>query len=186
MSIELMQTLSLVMYILSGLMLLLTISLIFLLNIPKVVGDITGSTARKAIEDIRHRNTASGDKTYKPSSVNMARGKITDKISPSGRLQKYASGINVSVTPERIKTAKLAAQSDETTVLEEQSGETAVLEEQSGETTVLAPESESANETTVLAEPNKPVPPPSLYPHSNAGFILEFEMGFLGSEEIIE
>ena len=74
--------------ILCGAMLITSILLFILLKIPKVIGDLTGRTARKAIENIRNQNESSGDKTYRSSLVNQARGKLTDKISPSGRLMR--------------------------------------------------------------------------------------------------
>ena len=40
----------------SGLMFAVSIVLFFTLKIPKVISDLTGRTARKAIEDIRLQN----------------------------------------------------------------------------------------------------------------------------------
>ena len=73
MSVELLQTLSLTSYIIAGVLLLMSVALFFLLDIRKVIGDVTGSTARKAINSIREQNEASGNKAYKPSPVNAAR-----------------------------------------------------------------------------------------------------------------
>ena len=70
----------------AGVMLAVSILLFFLLKIPKVIGDLSGRTARRAIDDIRRQNEESGDKTYKSSAVNLQRGKVTDKITKSGRL----------------------------------------------------------------------------------------------------
>ena len=68
--------------VLAGIMLVVSVLLFFLLNIPHVFGDLTGRNARKAIENIRNQNASSGDKLYKTSAVNRERGKLTDKISP--------------------------------------------------------------------------------------------------------
>lgn len=76
----------------SGVLLTVSVVLFFVLNIPKVIGDLTGSNARKGIENIRKQNEATGDKSYKSSSVNLKRGRVTDKISNSGRVEKPASG----------------------------------------------------------------------------------------------
>ena len=76
----------------SGILLVVSVVLFFLLDIPKVIGDLTGSNARKGIESIRKQNEATGDKTYMSSSVNLKRGRLTDKISNSGRVVKPASG----------------------------------------------------------------------------------------------
>lgn len=76
----------------SGILLVVSVVLFFLLDIPKVIGDLTGSNARKGIESIRKQNEATGDKTYMTSTVNLRRGRLTDKISNSGRVVKPVSG----------------------------------------------------------------------------------------------
>lgn len=55
MSVELLQILSVVAYILAVVMLVLSIILFFVLNIRKVIGNLSGSTAKKAINDIRQK-----------------------------------------------------------------------------------------------------------------------------------
>lgn len=164
MSVELLQMLSLVFYVVAAVLFLVTIALFFLLNIPKVFGDITGANARKAIENIRQQNEISGDKAYKPSYVNAARGKVTDKISPSGKINSQASSLGVAVETEKLSTAQLVREAQETTVLGGQDNETTVLnsEDTVGETTVLM-QDENIN-----------------------GFSVDVEIGFIGSSEIIE
>lgn len=88
MSIETLQTASTISYIAAGILLLVAVALFFLLDIKKVIGDLTGITAKRAIENIRQQNEQTGEKNYKSSSVNLARGKLTDKISQSGKLIK--------------------------------------------------------------------------------------------------
>ena len=73
-------------------MLALAVALFFVLKIPRVISDLSGRTARRAIEDIRRQNEASGDKSHRSSYVNMHRSKLTDKISPSRRIQHPTSG----------------------------------------------------------------------------------------------
>ena len=79
MSVELIQTMSLAAFIIAGVLFLSAIALFFLFNIPKVFGEVSGSTARKAIENIRQQNEQTGNKAYRPSPVNAERGKITDR-----------------------------------------------------------------------------------------------------------
>ena len=157
--------------IVAAVMLIVTVLLFFLFKIPSVIGDLSGATARKAIKEIREQNEKTGDKGYSPSAYNVQRGKVTDKISGSGRINRNASsgfgGINTSKisTQSLIEQAQasettvlentqgdsttvLNPQSNETTVLNQQSNETTVLNQQSNETTVLSPQS---NETTVLS-----------------------------------
>lgn len=131
--------------ILCGAMFITSILLFILLKIPRVIGDLSGSTARKAIEQIRNQNESTGEKTYKSSTVNRQRSKLTDKISPSGNLiRKQTDDLTRAMATEKIGTSKLGG--NETTVLDS-GNETTVLGS-ADETTVLAP----SDETTVLSE----------------------------------
>ena len=107
MTVETLQMLSTVAYVLAGIFLLAAIAIFFLLDIRSVIGDVTGATARKAIRDIRAQNEASGNKAYKPSPVNAARGKLTAKISPSGRLEPQMAGMGGSPGTEKLSTMEL-------------------------------------------------------------------------------
>lgn len=150
--------------ILCGAMIVTSILLFILLKIPKVIGDLTGRTARKAIENIRNQNESSGDKTYRSSLVNQERGKLTDKISPSGRLIRNPTDLlGGAMATEKIGTQQLV--SDETAVLD--SG---------NETTVLTGELEnSGNETTLLSQTVIP----------NNVFEIEYEITYIHTNEII-
>lgn len=162
MTVELLQMLSLVFYITAGVLFLFAVALFFLLSIPRVFGDITGANARKAIENIRQQNEVSGDKAYKPSPVNAVRGKITDKISPSGRIERKTGNFGVAVETAKLSTVQLAREAQETMLLNDDQNETTVL-------------NNSANETTVLQ-----------LEESKDGFTVDFEIGFIGTSEIIE
>lgn len=113
--------------------------LFFVLRIPKVISDLTGRTARKAIENIRLQNEQSGNKTYQSSAVNLQRGKLTDKISKSGRLvPREETPFGTGMITEKISTQQLDVEtSAEETSLLETAEETTVLFSDSGETTVL-------------------------------------------------
>lgn len=119
MSVEYMQIISLVLYILAAVAFVLGVVLFFVLNIPRIFNDITGATARKAIENIRQQNEESGDKAYKSSHVNIARGRVTDKISSSGNLMPGSADMGVSMETQKFDTEILARRSEETTVLSE-------------------------------------------------------------------
>lgn len=176
MTVELLQTISLVSFIIAGVLLLLGIALFFLLDVPKLYGDISGRTAKKAIEAIRQQNESSGNKAYKPSAVNAERGKLTDKISHSGSVVGKTSGSGISVGTEKLHTDVLTAKANETTVLNNGSSETTVLEHQggAGETTVLA-----QNQVGVNSDESANIP-------ASSGFTVDVEMSFTGSSEIIE
>lgn len=119
--------------ILAIIMLIVSIILFVVLKIPTVIGDLTGSNARKAIEDIRRQNSNSGQKTYRSSHVNRERGRVTDKISASGTLIKNPTHtLHGSMETEKIQTQKIIP--------------TMVAPD----TTVLNNERQFNNETTVL------------------------------------
>lgn len=155
--------------------------LFFVFKIPKVISDLTGRTARKAIENIRMNNEQSGDKTYQSSAVNLERGKLTDKISRSGRIvPRDATPFGTGVITEKISTMKLDTAgetdvltvSEETSVLSSPAGETDVLAPMAGETEVLAP---AAVETTAPAPVEQPV----------QAFTVEYEITFIHTSEVI-
>lgn len=173
MTVELLQTLSLVAYIVAAILFLVGVALFFLLDVPKLYGDVSGRTAKKAIEAIRQQNENSGNKAYKPSPVNAARGKLTDKITQSGKLESATAGLPVSVGTEKFATATLAPQTNETSLLSEQANETTVLTgmlSQAGETSVLVQDSDVIAASVV----------------ADGSFTLDVEMSFTGSSEIIE
>lgn len=156
-----------------GVFFIIAVVLFFTLNIPKVISDLTGRTARKAIENIRMQNEQSGDKTYQSSAVNLERGKLTDKISRSGRLMPRAgTPFGTGVITEKISTAELEQPVGETDVLDQPAGETDVLTSIAGETDVLAP---AAGETEVLTPVNQPV----------QVFTIEYEITFIHTDEVI-
>lgn len=128
--------------VLTIIMFVVSLILFFVLKIPAVIGDLSGATARKAIENIRNQNEETGEKAYKSSSVNKERGKITDKISPSGNLHsKPSDKLGFGMRTEKISTQRLD---------NEDAGETTVLGG-GNETTVLG----GGNETTVLGYGNE-------------------------------
>lgn len=172
MSVELLNTLSLAAYIAAGVLFLVAVALFFLLNVPRLIGDISGSTAKKAIEAIRQQNENSGDKAYKPSPVNAARGKLTDKISPSGRLEQRTSGMSVGAQTEKFETTELLEAAQATTLFNNANESTLLSQGESGETTLLS------EQETGDAKEQKLVAP--------VGVTVDVEMSFTGSTEIIE
>ena len=155
--------------VLAGIMLVVSVLVFFLLKIPTVIGDLTGANARTAIENIRNQNETTGDKTYRSSQVNRERGKLTDKISPSGRLIKDPShSLHGAMGTEKIGTQRLHH--------EQPACETTLLSEEipgGAETTLLAPQ-DHANETTVL----------NAQPVINE-FVIEYEITYIHTNEVI-
>jgi len=186
----------------SGLLLVVSVILFFVLEIPKVVGDLSGSNARKGIENIRRQNEATGDKSYQSSSVNLKRGRLTDKISSSGRIQKPTTGaFATGVGTAKIGTARTAPQSApapaESTVVLEQTESTMVLGDNDStmvlsgnqtassemQTTLLAPAAPvAAPETTMLTGELKPQVMPVM---ESAVFEVEIEITYVHTNIVI-
>lgn len=162
--------------ILCGIMFIVSVLLFIFLKIPKVISDLTGATARKAIKNIREQNESSGDKGYKPSAVNQARGKLTDKISQSGNVIQQSQAQMRGIDTTKISTQELPTDgpANETTVLDSHNETTVLNNTGGGETTVLS-ETPAIPETTVL---NETV--------SNGTFTIEYEITYIHTDEIIE
>ncbi len=174
-------------------MFLVSVVLFFVLNIPKIISDLSGRTAKKAIQDIREQNEKTGNKSYQVSQVNRERGKLTDKISPSGRIVSNNPSLKLGYS---VDTAKISADTEETSVISS-ANETSVLDQNGtsvldqNETSVL-PQSEAvpvfvSGETAVLSEiapVNETVAPANSYVPS--GFCIEFEITCIHTNEVID
>lgn len=153
--------------ILSAIMLVISITLFIVLRIPNVISDLTGRTARKAIENIRNQNESSGNKTYRSSLVNQERGKLTDKISPSGQLIKEPSAsLHGAMYTEKIGTQPLFTDIPE--------GIYPNMNGDSDATTLL--DTQVSNETTVLSQ-EKAI--------EQVVFEIEYEITYIHSNETI-
>lgn len=153
--------------ILSIVMLFVSVFLFFFFKIPTVIGDLNGSNARRAIESIRNSNEQFGKTVHKAKNMDLERSKITDKMTPSGRIAKNSGFTNKIATlpnTQKISQENLINYSEETVVLSNE--ETTVL--QQDETTVLS------EETTVL-DSNVTLPV----------FAIEYEITYVHTSEII-
>ena len=169
--------------ILAGIMLAVTVLVFFKLKIADVIGYFTGANKRKAVEQIKLNNENAEDKFTLTGRLNRDRRRVTDKISPSGRVVKQSSQRLFSgMETEKISTQNLRPQnaSNETAGNTEKlsrANETVVLDEQPGtaaETTLLSQES-FGNETTVL----------NAQPAGNA-FEIEYEITYIHTNEMID
>ena len=202
MTVESLQTLSLIFFILAGVLFLVTVALFFILNIVKVFGYLTGINAKRGIEDIRIHNEVS------ESAKSSSKEKVTSKFSFSRKLQKDNSD-GVVIETAKLSTSELVKEAiettvldqSETTVLETSANETTVLDTSSSETTVLNTSvnettvlNGSASETTVLSGSNySPVnlntqesTMDSVSNETNQSFYIEYEIYFAESTEIIQ
>ncbi|MBQ2943198.1 MAG: hypothetical protein IJD93_00665 [Ruminococcus sp.] len=152
--------------ILCGVMFIVSVLVFIFLNIPKVVSDLSGATARKAIKNIREQNEASGDKSYKVSAFNEARGKLTDKISPSGNVIHQYQAQMRGIDTTKIDTQELH--------IDEPASQTTVLDNAGVGETVVLTETMPTGETTVLSDVS-----------SGSAFTIEYEITFIHTNEII-
>lgn len=173
-SIELLQTLSLAAYIAAGVIFLIAIALFFLLDVPKLFGEISGRTAKKAIEAIRRQSESSDNNSHKLGTTSSPK-RPTDKITKSGKLRPKTEGLSNQTKPET------SSNMSETTVIQGATNETTVLENVTNETTILT-DNAPYGETTVLSNDQNVV---TVF-HEHEGFSVDVEISFSGSSQIIE
>lgn len=194
--------------LLAGMMLVLSVILFFYFRIPRVIGDLSGSTAKKAIESIRQQNEQTGVKVHRSSRGNLERGKVTAaKMAVSGRI-KQQTGTAGAMKTGKLHTQKLslkAAQAAaETMPLDEPAAETTVLGQPAGETAVLnqpvagmGPDRDE-DKTMLLTQEHWAAvsapagasfaPPPASGPapvQGESSFVIEYEMTLIHSDERI-
>ena len=84
--VKLLENLSVISFAAAGICLVLAIFFWFFFNIPNVIGDLSGRTARKSIAKMRAANENTGVKSYKGSKTNADRGKITATMENMGKV----------------------------------------------------------------------------------------------------
>ncbi len=191
MTVEMMQTLSLVLYILAGVLAVTAIILFIALRVPRIIGELTGSAERKAIENIRKQNLDAANTDAENKRSMAADRHMTDKISRSGRLaqrETRMSGVNATQKLGR-QTVMSGAETEllnpgmgETEMLRPVVGETEVLGPTAGETTLLNPAilpTETSEDLPVHREPEQPQ-------SAHKDFSIDHEIQFSGSSEWIE
>lgn len=161
---ETLSTLSIISFIVAGVSLVLAILLFIYFRIPTVIGDLSGRNAKKTIARMRSSNEKSGNKSFRASETNAARGKLTSTMPGIGNQQK------------KTKDGAIAP-------VEDQMPETGLLAENKadliGESTVLL---EDTEETMLLAETPKE-------PAKRVGgvnFTLLDEVTFIHTDEVIK
>lgn len=124
---------SLVSFIVAGVCLALAIFFWISFRIPKVIGDLSGRTARKSIAKMRASNEESGDKSYRPSATNVSRGNLTDTMPDLSKPQSQGTD-PLSEETGTGETGVLA----ENRVSTNKYGDSTVLLDNSEETDLLA------------------------------------------------
>ena len=64
----------------AGILLVAAILMFLRFNIPAIIGDLTGRTAARQIEQFRQSNSATGAKSFRPDPFNVQRGKLTEPV----------------------------------------------------------------------------------------------------------
>lgn len=79
---------SIIFFIIAGVSLLVAIYSFVRFNIPQVIGELSGRTARKSIAQMRDKNEKTGNKAHRPSPSAIERGTLTDKIEKKKSVEK--------------------------------------------------------------------------------------------------
>lgn len=82
------KTASIVLFVLACVCLVLGIVTFLVFKIPSVIGDLSGRSARKSIEQMRDANEKNGKKSYRPHPVASDRGAVTQQMKGSKKLSK--------------------------------------------------------------------------------------------------
>lgn len=146
---------------LAGIALIVAVFMFIKMNIPSVIGDLTGKTVAREIKAMREFNNSKGNRRFRPSKVNLERGTLTEKVDISIDDKKVMAEAHASKRLDRAETNEKKKNSksqksngtiglndfemNPTDVLNEGSSTTEVLSDNSAE--VLDP-----NATEVLSE----------------------------------
>lgn len=140
---------SIVSFSLAGVFLIIAVILWIKFNIPKIIGDLTGRTAKKSIAQMRKENEKTGKKSYTPKSSDEG-GSI--------KLKSLGEEKTASLPTEKLgnvnKPSPFEENRDLETSLLNENNETELLEE-SSQTELLSesPETELLGQTDILEEP---------------------------------
>ena len=171
---DILSLISLISFIIAGVCLVLAIVFWFAFSIPKVIGDLSGATARKSIAKTRAINEHAGGKGYGPSKTNLNRGKLTSTMESTGGKKKAVTGQPVKKEtedkPHEHVTEVLAANH--------------AHETQSSQTELLSPTEEVGigSEETALLLDSTPIPAPQ---SDNGPFKMLTDIMLIHTDEII-
>ena len=186
MSIEVLDTISLISFVLAGISAVLAVVFWFVFKIPTVISDLSGRTARKSIERMRANNEKTGRKDFAPSKTNLKRGKVTELMNESEKGSGKLSGMLSGKLTNKKKDVPVEEEHLETGLLEEniqnsyESEETGLLTEDAMETELLGTELlEESEETTLLVD--NAVAKPVM-----KGFVVLEEIMLIHTDETID
>lgn len=94
---------------LAGIALIAAIFMFIKMNIPSVIGDLSGKTVAREIKAMREFNDAHGDRRFRPSKVNLERGALTEKVNIPQYDNKVMAEAHASKRLDKIKSSELSA-----------------------------------------------------------------------------
>ncbi len=152
-------TVSIVFFIVAAVSLLVAIYAFIRFNIPQVIGELSGRTARKSIAQMRDKNDKTGNKAHRPSPAAVERGTLTDKIeekSDTSKVEKKSdkNAVKNADSNATVPLKKGIYDDNATMPLQQDDNATVPLSNNSEGTELLADD-----ETTVL---NSDTPQPSV------------------------
>lgn len=158
------QVISIAGFSLAGILFVAAIFMFIKLNIPAVIGDLSGKTAEKQIKAIRESNSGTSEKRHKAGQINLGRGKTGET---SEKPSQKSSKVNIEYNPHVQKTPEAKGNTEKTSQTGEVFGNsTDVLD--------YGMNSEVQNKD-LLSEP-----------HSKETELLVQETGSLDSQEVQE
>lgn len=163
--------------------LILAIVLFFVLDIWGVIGNLSGSTAKKAIENIRKQNVAeTGNLSGMHSGANKKK-----KSDPTSVIRNQTMVMGSMMETSKLNTGNLeneAKQSFSTTVLNGTSGGTTLLQpEEDGATSILTADMVSGADGQFGGNAYEMDENP--YMDAASVFTIEYEISFIHTDEVI-
>lgn len=143
-------TVSIVFFVIAAISLLVAIYAFIRFNIPQVIGELSGRTARKSIAQMRDKNDKTGNKAHRPSPAAVERGTLTDKIEEKSKTSKNEKKAEENADPNATVPLKKGIYDDNATAPLSQNDNsiaTVPLSNNFEGTELLAD-----NETTVLSD----------------------------------
>ena len=119
---ETLSIVSIVAFVVAGVCFAIALILFFTFNIPSVIGDLSGRTAKKSIKKMRITNENSGNKEYRTSENNKSRGKLTatmrhDSPKSKGKQEVKVESPSVTFTETGLLKESMRQTYSESTVL---------------------------------------------------------------------
>lgn len=126
---EILSLISLISFALAVVSLIVAVFIWFKFEIPAVISDLSGRTAKKSIQRLREDNEKSGKKVFKSSTTNIERGMLTDTMPDSETLREDESEFKkrVEIASKQLKHNPKVNKSVQSKALRKETEETGLL-----------------------------------------------------------